>query len=423
MSLTNIPAGDARAISLQSVGLYAAVFQRLNLINQLAGPMPQLADASKRLRYESDKTMPIVRCMDLSKQAGEEVSIDLILPVSGKPFMGATNVEGKGAAMEFSTFSMRINQTRFPISAGDTMSQQRTVHDLRKLAMDQGYGYFKALADQRATIHLAGARGTLNNIAWKVPLASDADFSSIMVNTVKCPTRNRHLVADATNGIDDAAGALGGASFASGDTMDLGVIDAIRAYVDGMALPPPPIMVPGDPAAMDSPLYMLLVSPAQYESIKTSDSNAFRTFQANAYARASAAKNHPLFTGEVGIWNNILVRKMPYPIRFSSGDTVKYAASYTTETESDYTASFSVDRALLLGGQALVEAWGKSKKSGQPFYVSEKELDHGDKTEIAYGEISGCSKARFVIDHGDGNGEAYTDMGVMAIDTAVVLPT
>ena len=104
---------------------------------------------------------------------------------------------------------------------------------------------------------------------------------------------------------------------------------------------------------------------------------------------------------------------------------MKYCASYTSETESSaiipagFGAGFAVDRAILLGGQALAEAWGKHGKSGSPFFWSEKELDHGDKLEILVGAINGRSKIRFDIDHGDS--KQFTDYGVTVIDTAVKL--
>ena len=95
-----------------------------------------------------------------------------------------------------------------------------------------------------------------------------------------------------------------------------------------------------------------------------------------------------------------------------------------SETATDlvpaaFGTGYAVDRALLLGGQALAEAYGKARQTGNPYFWSEKELDHGDKLEILLGMIAGTSKIRFEIEHGDG--KQFTDFGVMAIDTAVQL--
>lgn len=140
-------------------------------------------------------------------------------------------------------------------------------------------------------------------------------------------------------------------------------------------------------------------------------------------ARASQAGGHPLFLGEAGLWNGILIVKMHKPIRFYAGDTIKYCADFETETESScivpasFGANFAVDRAILLGGQAVAEAMAAHKDSSLPFFWSEKELDHGDKVELLLGAIRGVSKIRYEIDHG--NGKQITDYGATVIDTAV----
>jgi len=142
-------------------------------------------------------------------------------------------------------------------------------------------------------------------------------------------------------------------------------------------------------------------------------------------ARASMAKNNPLFMGEAGLWNGILIVKMPKPIRFTSANALLYCASATTQTESSglipaaFSTTHAVDRAILLGGQALAEAYGKARQTGNPFFWSEKELDHGDKLEVLIGMVGGKSKTRFLIDHGTQS--EYTDFGVMVIDSAVEL--
>ena len=63
--------------------------------------------------------------------------------------------------------------------------------------------------------------------------------------------------------------------------------------------------------------------------------------------------------------------------------------SATTETATDlvpaaFGTSYAVDRAILLGGQAVAQALGRSDKSGVPFFWSEKEMDHGDKVAVKF---------------------------------------
>lgn len=423
MGQTVIPYGAPQAVQVQSAGLFAANMQRPTTLNRLTGKLPQQSDAESNLRFQSGNELPIVRCMDLSKSAGDEVTFDLINPIGGKPVMGEAYAEGLGDRMDFSQDSLRINQTRKPISAGGKMTQQRTPHQLRQLARALGHNYMTRLEDQLSLAHLAGARGFANDIEWALPLASDADFASICVNPIKAPSRNRHFMSTGS-GIEKIAAAGNEISIATTDVMNIDLVDALRTKLDSMPLPPPPVRFQDDQMSQDAPMRVLLCSSEQYTSLVRSTN--FRTWQANAMARASMAKNNPLFMGEAGLWNGILIVKMPKPIRFYAGDSLRWCASTTsaTETATDlvpaaFGTGYAVDRAILLGGQALAEAYGKARQTGNPYFWSEKELDHGDKLEVLIGMIAGKSKVRFEIDHGDA--KEITDFGVMAIDTAVAL--
>ena len=421
--MTNIAYGSDQAVKLQSIALFAATMQRNTKIGKMAGEFPKQKDAENKLRNQTSSDYPIVRCRDLQKTAGDEVTFDLINPLKGKPIMGSNYAEGKGEAMSFSQDRLRINQTRKPISAGDTMTQQRTPHQIRALARTQGYGYMERLEDQLNLVHMAGARGFHDNVEWVVPLASDIDFSTIAINPVKCPSGNRHFMSTGS-GIETIKAGGNEIALATTDVMNLDVMDAIRVQLDSMPLPPAPCKFKGDKLAADDPLRVLMVSPQQYNSIIKSGN--FRTLQATAMARASQAGNNPLFMGEAGLWNGILVVKMPKPIRFFAGDPLNWCADVKSETETitdlvpaAFGTTHAVDRAILLGAQALAEAYGKHRKSGNPYFWSEKELDHGDKLEVLIGMINGKSKIRFEIDHG--TSIQPTDNGIIAIDTAVPL--
>lgn len=420
---TSIPYGSPQALSIQSVGLFASCMQRQTIINRLTGKLPQQPDAENKLRFHSPNDMPIVRCKDLSSGAGDEVSFDLIRPIGGKPIMGEAYAEGKGARLDFSDDRLRINQYRKPVNAGGKMTQQRTPHKMRELARAVALNYFMRYEDQSTLVHLAGARGSENNIEWAIPLESDPDFAEIMINPVRAPTRNRHYIGKAGS-LARVSATANELDIATTDLMTTDVLDALRTKLESMPLPPQGVKFEGDLQANDSPLRVLLVSSEQYTSIAKSTN--FRTLQAQAMARASTAKNHPIFMGDVGLFNGILIVRMPKPIRFFAGDVVRWCASTSSlvETAVDlvpaaFGTGFAVDRALLLGGQALCEAYGKSRQSAQPYFWSEVPMDHGDKLEVLVGAIGGKSKIRFEVDFG--NGLEYTDNSVIAIDTAVAL--
>lgn len=422
-SKTNVPASASDKQRVLAAGLFAQAMQRNSTLGRLSGPFPKgEAAAGEVVRKQTSTDLPIVKTVDLSRGKGDEVEFQFLQPVGAYPIMGSRHAEGKGTGLSYDTSRVRVNQARFPVDLGDTMTGLRSAVDFRRVGRPVAQSLMDAYLDQALLVHLAGARGYHDNIEWRVPVAAHADFDDILVNDVKAPTKNRHFMASAANGIVPFAVDTGEIDLASTDVLDMDVVDAIRTTMESIALPPPAVKIPGDVVAEDSPLRVLLVSPAQYHSF-AQDTN-FRQFQANALARATKAKNHPLFLGEVGLWNGILICKMPKPIRFYAGDTIKYCASNTSETEStcvvpaSFSTTHAVDRAILLGGQAVAQAFAASGHGGMPFFWKEKDFDHDDKRELLIGAIQGISKVRWLVDQGNGT-KHYTDHGVVAIDTAV----
>ncbi len=420
---STVAAGSANAQFLQAAGLFAQSMQRNSTMGRLSGPMPKNeAGAAEVLRKQTATDMPIVKSMDLTRGKGDEVEFQFLQPVGAYPIMGSRMAEGKGTGLSYDQDRVRVDQARFPVDLGDTMTDLRSAVDYRRMGRPVAQSLMDAYMDQSCLVAMAGARGFQDNIEWRVPLASHPDFSSIMINQVKAPTRNRHYIADGTNGILPFGVTGGESDLATTDELNIDVVDGIRTMIESIALPPPAIKIPGDVVAEDSPLRVLLVSPAQYHSFSTDPS--FRTFQASALARATKAKNHPLFLGECGLWNGILIMKMPKPIRFYAGDAISYCASDTSETETtcvvpaSFSTTHAVDRAILLGGQALAQAFAASRHGGMPFFWKEKEFDHDDKMELLIGAIQGLKKVRWQVDQGNGV-KHFTDHGVIAIDTAV----
>ncbi len=420
---TNVPATAADKQRVLAAGLFAQAMQRNSTLGRLSAPMPNgEARAGEVVRKQTATDMPIVKAMDLSRGKGDEVEFQFLQPVGAYPIMGSRTAEGKGTGLSYDTSRVRVNQARFPVDLGDTMTGIRSPVHFRRMGRPVAQSLMDSYMDQSLLVHMAGARGFHDNIEWRVPVESHPEFADIAINVVRAPTKNRHYIADGTNGIQLFNDNAGEVDLATTDALDMDTVDAIRTVMESIALPPPAVKIPGDVVAEDSPLRVLLVSPAQYHAF-SQDPN-FRQFQANALARASKAKQHPLFLGECGLWNGILLMKMPKPIRFYAGDEIRYCGSYTSETESacvvpaSFGTTHAVDRAILLGGQAIAQAFAASGHGGMPFFWKEKSFDHDDKLELLIGAIQGISKVRWLVDQGNGQ-KHFTDHGVVAIDTAV----
>ena len=423
---STVAAGSPNAMFVQAAGLFAQSMQRNSTFGRMSGPMPKgESRAAEVVRKQTSTDMPIVKTVDLSRGKGDEVEFHFLQPVGAYAIMGSRMAEGKGTGLSYDKARVRVNQARFPVDLGDTMTGLRSAVDYRRVGRPVAQSLMDSYLDQSLLVHMAGARGFHDNIEWRIPVASHPEFNYMVVNPVLAPTKNRHFIADGGsggNGIIPFAVNSGEVALQTTDVLDMAVVDAIRTIMESIALPPPAIKLPGDKVAEDSPLRMLLVSPAQYHAF--AQDPAFRQFQAAALARAAKANNHPLFLGEVGLWNGVLIAKMPKPIRFYAGDAINYCASDTSDTESTcvvpaaFGTTHAVDRAILLGGQAIAQAFAASGHGGLPFFWKEKDFDHGDKMELLIGAIQGISKVRWMVDQGNGT-KHFTDHGVVAIDTAV----
>ena len=409
---TVISTGDPLAVQLYSVSLHSEVEKRCVWTSQMAGKISSEDMAiAKRERMQTTSDMPIVIITDLGSSAGDEVSCDLFHIVNGKPIMGDREMEGRGVPLTFSTDRVRINQTRFPIKPGGRMTRKRTMHNLRKIARSNMSSYFARLNDEIIQVHMAGARGTQATEDWAVPLSTDPDFSDIMINPVLPPTSNRYFVAGGGTAVSDIDAT---------DALLLEDIDVIAATIRDMPFPPEPIKIMNAKGDEEITMYCLMVTERQWHYILRVGGDELgsniRKAAADALQRRMQTQ-HPLFTGECLMWNGFLIKKMPRAIRFSAGDTVQVqpsAGGSVTSATVDSAVS-NVDRAVILGGQALAIARGDNQgaRSGQfPVRWTEVLRDHGNSVEIGGGMMDGKKKLRFT-----GSDGQVTDYGVCVIDS------
>lgn len=423
MAETNVASGSPIAVKHYSAALFANTLKGTSAVENLVGPVEPSA-AMEMVAGQTQPGMPIVRIDNLMKNAGDVVSLDLIDTVNGEPLMGDVNREGKGDTLSFSSMEIRIDLASKVIDAGGSMSQQRTKHNLREIALAQLSGYFPRLDTQESLVHLAGARGSQIGSDWTIPLQSAPNFASIMVNPVKAPTYNRHFVV---NGANLVQGGQQLSSIVSTDALKLVHLDALRKRLDDMDQPLQSVKLAGDRAAQTSRMWVFLATPNQYSVLLTEGS--LRAFQQNAVNRSAYFDSrHPLLAGEVGMWNGILVIKNERAIRFMPGESTKIvtAGNAATATETDQivnpsiTPGYAVERGLLLGAQALGVAYGKTRISGMQFGWREHWYNFESNLEVMGERVSGKAKVRLSVNDGTGT-KIPTDFGVIAVDSAVPL--
>jgi hypothetical protein len=280
------------------------------------------------------------------------------------------------------------------------------MHDLRAVSRSLLTPYYGRLEDQLMLVHLSGARGSDTAADWIVPGADHPKFGKIMVNPVTPPTFDRHTYGGNGSALDDLD---------SADGFTLASVDRLRLQLDKMAYPLQPIKYKDDPQSEENPFYLMLVTPQQWFDFWTSTSgDDWRTLISNARARAAGWKS-PLFMGDCVMWNNILIKKQRRSIRFNAGDNVLTCTNTNDAQTAIIVPGVNVERGIVLGAQALANAYGHAGERGSlAFSWNEEETDHKNVREHSIAWMNGKKKIRF-----EGTDGRINDHGVMAIDTYV----
>ncbi|EMN7478436.1 N4-gp56 family major capsid protein [Salmonella enterica] len=396
----------AQANKLYQVALFTAANRNRSMVNILTEQQeaPKAVSPDKKSTKQTSAGAPVVRITDLQKERGDEVSFSIMHKLSKLPTMGDQRIEGRGEDLSRTDFTLRIDQGRHLVDAGGRMSQQRTKFNLVSSAKTLLGTYFNDLQDQCAVVHLAGARGDFMADDVIVPLASHHDFKEIMINDVMPPTHNRHFFGGDATSLE---------AVDSSDVFTLSLVDNMALYIDEMAHPLQPVRLKGDELYGEDPYYVLYVTPRQWNDWYTSTSGKDWNQMMVRAVNRSKGFNHPLFKGECAMWRNILVRKYAgMPVRFYTGSKVQVSNNDLAATTQQIEVKTNIDRAMLLGAQALANAYGQ--RNGGHFNLVQKKTDMDNRTEIAIDWINGLKKIRFEDKTG-----RMQDHGVIAVDTAV----
>lgn len=375
-------------------------------------------------RMESGQIAPIVTINDLAKadELGDTVRFDIEHDLCGAPTMCCDSLEGKEEDTTYTSFELKIGMTRHGIKEHCSMNRKRLGKQTFDRARPKLSRYMAKLKAERCIYHLAGARGHFTKGNQVIGLAhgsAQGQFENVMINCVTPPTHCRHYYGGTASSLDGKCGD----AITKDDVFMLSTITNIMAAMEEAERPLRPIQLEGSP----DPIYLLLVTPAQWRDFQNStDGKYFRELQANALARAAMCSKHAIFQGTCLMWENVLVRKYTDPVRFKPGLPVHVSnedcdASVRVAT-LPVDNNFYVDRAILLGGAALAEAYGSVNDAegnhfGKMNYAFHKSnFDGGEGQRVHIKGMDGEKKIRFA-----GKDGCIYDHGVAVIDTAVCI--
>ena len=332
---------------------------------------------------ESDTNAPIHVRNDLSQQAGDEITYTVYAQLTGQPVFGDDNLEGNAAKLDGYVDKVTINAIKKPVDVGGTMTRKRNPDDLRMIAKDKGKDYMARFFDEACHMTLAGRRGI------------NPEF--ILPTTVTSAVQGTQAFTDYdANHIVYGGAAVSKGTLVSTDKFSLDAIDkaVTMAQTEGGGSDGKMRISPLSMGGEDK--FVLLMHPWQEHDLRIGAGNS-RWVDIQKAATTNMGERSKIFKNSMGEYRGVVLRSHSKVIR-----------------SNDYGTGSNVNaaRAVLMGRQALVVAFGDAGQGQRASWV-EKLTDLDDsKPVITFGLVAGFKRPQF-------NSQ---DISSIAIDTAVAKP-
>lgn len=334
----------------------------------------------------AEAEVPIQLLSELESDAGEQIAYDLLAELKMAPVEGDDILEGKEEAQRFYTDTIYIDQARCGVNTGGRMTRKRTLHNLREKARRQQSSWWARLKDELRFIYLSGARGVNTNFILPTGYTGRAN------NALVAPDTNHILYGGnstaKSNMTNEAAGVAGS------DTFDLRLVDRAKTKADsqGGGATDIPVL---QPCKIDGEEVFVCVMHTFQEDDLRSNTGTGQWLDIQKAIAASEGRKSPMVKGSLGMYRGCILHSHRNVIRFND-----YGAGGTYEAA----------RALFMGSQALVEAYG-SPGTGLRFDWHEEVRDNGNQVVISSNCTWGTKKVSFTTPIG------AQDFGVFALDT------
>ncbi|WP_020396473.1 DUF4043 family protein [Thiolinea disciformis] len=372
-------------------------------------------------RMETGQYAPIMTINDLAKsdQRGDTVRVDIQHELQGMPTVCCDPLEGREEERTWSSFEMKIGITRHGVR-DQCVSQNnlRLGNEAFQLARPLLTRWMDRIKTERVIYQLAGARAHEYNPERQLLPLDGVAFRKAMINCLEAPSYCRHYYGgDAT----DFDGQYGDKL----EKDDRFTLDTVTRFIAGMDESAHPLLPIKFGESGITAKYLMLLTPAQWADFRASaDGKWYAQLQAFAAKAGAECGNHPAFSGDCLLWDGVLMRKYTMPVRFKPGHALLVSndddCASTHEARLAANADFCVDRAIILGGAALAEAFGsvqdaENKTFGKTnFAFWSGTFDGGEGRRVHIKALDGEKKIRFA----SRMGRVY-DHGVAVLDTAV----
>jgi N4-gp56 family major capsid protein len=342
---------------------------------------------SRMVGEGSESRKPIQMIDDLESGAGDEVTFDLLMPMSMEPRIGNQTLDGHEQDMKYYTDKLRIDQVRGGVNAGGRMTQKRTLRNIRQDAKRLMKDWWVRLLDELYFIYLSGTVG--NGLSTRLVPATNPIFG---INALTAPDTQHQMYGGTATSL---------ASITSSDAMTLRLVDKAVAKAETMGADGSDelSMVKCNVDGVES--YVLVMHTWQFDAMKSTTSTGQWLDIQKAAAAAEGRKN-PIFKGNVGEYNGVVMHKHRNVIRRS---------------DAGAGSNLPAARALFLGAQAAVISYGDNG-GGARYKWTEETKDHGNQVAIGSYAIMGIKKSTYTSK----DSSVVRDFGVFAMDTYCVDP-
>lgn len=337
MAQTNFASNDPLAVKLWSKKLYVqalAATQYGKLISEDGNNAIQMKD-------------------ETSKGAGDKVTYGLRVQLSGTGIQGDGTLQGQEEALTVYNDAVLIDQLRHAVNCGGRVTQQRVPFEVREEAR---YG----LQD------------------WWAGRFDTAFINQLSGNTVQTDTRytgNNATIAPTSGYITLPSGVANEGALGSTNTFTITLIDTAveraKLGISGNSIMRPIMTKMGE-------MWCVIMHPSQVTDMRQATTTGqWLDIQKQAMTGGEVSDN-PIFTGALGAYNQCVI----------------HADNRCIQTITSGAFNASTRRAIFLGAQAGVIAFGRDGNSEQFTWVEEV-FDYANILGVAAGSIFGIKKAVF----------------------------
>lgn len=333
-----------------------------------------LVETLKQTRYDQFKGSTsteglISRRTEMSKDAGDRVTIGLRMQLTGAGTTGDGTLEGNEEALSTYTDNVFIDQLRHAVRSGGKMSEQRVPFEVRAEAEAGLRDWWSDRIDASLFNQLAGA--TTQQTQTNATQNTTTDNRYAGMQTAIAPSSNNLMLCDFSG---TTPGGTAEASLSLTTTYSLKLADIDRAVAKAKMLTPAirPLTVNGDKK------YVCFIHPYTTYQLRVATTTGQWQDINKSMLQGGRIGDNPIITGLLGEYNNTMLVEDP---------RVPCVASSVT-------SSTSYRRNIFCGAQSAAVAFGQNGTDSSMNWVEEL-FDYGNQLGVSAGLIWGLKKLVF----------------------------